>query len=43
MPTIFRTRLNALFAPERHKVWQWVLTGCSLFWIVVVVAVMSIH
>ncbi|MDI9219585.1 hypothetical protein QMZ30_01560 [Pantoea sp. EA-12] len=43
MQMILRARLNALFNPERHQIWQWMLSGCALFWILVVVAVMGLR
>lgn len=43
MQMILRTRLNALFNPERHQIWQGMLGGCALLWILVVVAVMGIR
>lgn len=43
MQTILLARINALFNPERHLIWQWMLAGCALFWIVAVIAVMGIR
>lgn len=43
MQTILRARIHALFNPERYQIWQWMLTGCALFWIVAVIAVMGIR
>ncbi len=43
MHPILRSQFSRLFAAERRRVWQWMLTGCGLFWILVVVAVMSIR
>ena len=43
MQTILRARIHALFNPERYQIWQWMLAGCALFWIVTVIAVMGIR
>ncbi|MDI9278135.1 hypothetical protein QMZ65_13055 [Pantoea sp. EABMAA-21] len=43
MQTILRARINALINPERHQIWQWMLAGCAMFWIVAVIAVMGIR
>lgn len=43
MQSILRVRLEALINLERHLIWRRVLTGCTLFWIVVVVGVMGIR
>ncbi|WP_265112598.1 MULTISPECIES: hypothetical protein [unclassified Pantoea] len=43
MQTILRARIHVLFNFERHQIWQWMLAGCALFWIVTVIAVMGIR
>ncbi|MGX9242551.1 hypothetical protein ACWXWB_01560 [Pantoea dispersa] len=43
MQSILRTRLTALLTPERHLVWRCLLTGCSFFWILLVVTVMGLR
>ncbi len=43
MQTLIRTHFSTIFNVERHRVWQLVLSGCALFWILAVVAVMAIR
>lgn len=43
MHLFFRTRLETFLAPQRHLAWRILLSGCSFFWIVLVVSVMGIR
>lgn len=43
MQTILRLRIFSLLTAERHVVWQMMITGCAVFWILMVVAIMSIR
>jgi hypothetical protein len=43
MQSILRSRISALFTPERHQVWQLMFAGCAAFWILLIVAVMGIR
>lgn len=42
MQSDLRARMSTLFTAQRHQVWQLMFTGCAAFWILLVVAIMSI-
>lgn len=43
MQSILRSRFSSLLTAERRVVWQMMFTGCAAFWILMVVAIMSIR
>jgi len=43
MQSILRSRFSSFLTVERRVVWQIMFTGCTVFWILMVVAIMSIR
>ncbi len=43
MQSILRSRFSSTMAAERSVVWKMMFTGCAVFWILMVVAIMSIR
>ncbi|SFK85406.1 hypothetical protein SAMN05518863_11111 [Candidatus Pantoea symbiotica] len=43
MQSILRSRFSSFLTVERRLVWQMMFTGCAVFWILFVVAIMSIR